>query len=40
MEPPDTSLPTAEQDGAGHPYERRSFVLEIVGWFVSQIRGG
>jgi hypothetical protein len=27
------------QDGAGNPYERRSFALEIVGWFVSQVRG-
>ena len=23
----------------GNPYERRSFVLEIEGWFMSQVRG-
>jgi hypothetical protein len=28
-----------QQDGAGNPYERRSFALEITGWFVSQVRG-
>ena len=35
----DEARGNAEQDGAGNPYERRSFALEIGGWFVSQVRG-
>ena len=35
----DEARGNAEQDGAGNPYERRSYALEIVGWFVSQVRG-
>ena len=31
--------PTPSLAAAGNPYERRSFALEIEGWFVSQARG-
>ena len=28
-----------KEEPAGNPYERGSFVLELTGWFMSQVRG-